>query len=214
LQANAKLANLADLDGRLPIHWACTQNHLEIVRLLTNVPRFDPDVADVSGWTCLHIVSSLKENQGDQILDLLLSKDADVSLPTSTGATALHFATSKNNLDIAKKLIAHKASARVKDKRGQLALHRAAALGSVPLTKLLLANKSPINATDMDGMTALHHAISEGHGDVAVELLKAGAESDKRDKDERLAIQCAPDAKVKRFVEAAAERDGLDLARQ
>jgi len=84
----------------------------------------------------------------------------------------------------------------------------------VPLTKLLLANKSPINATDMDGMTALHHAISEGHGDVAVELLKAGAESDKRDKDERLAIQCAPDAKVKRFVEAAAERDGLDLARQ
>lgn len=72
-----------------------------------------------------------------------------MSLPTSTGATALHFATSKDNLDIAKKLIAHKASARVKDKRGQLALHRAAALGSVPLTKLLLANKSPINATDV-----------------------------------------------------------------
>jgi 26S proteasome non-ATPase regulatory subunit 10 len=147
-QANPKLANLVDLDGRLPIHWACTQNHLEIVRLLTNVPRFDPDVADESGWTCLHIASSLKENQGDEILDLLLSKDADVSLPTSTGATALHFATSKDNLDIAKKLVAHKASARVKDKRGQLALHRAAALGSVPLTKLLLANKSPINATD------------------------------------------------------------------
>lgn len=64
----------------------------------------------------------------------------------------------------------------------------------------------------MDGMTALHHAISEGHGDVAVELLIAGAESDKKDKDGRLAIQCAPDASILRFVEAAAEREGFELA--
>jgi 26S proteasome non-ATPase regulatory subunit 10 len=71
--------------------------------------------------------------------------------------TALHFAASKNNLDIARTLLSHKASARVKDKRGQLALHRAAAVGSVPMMKLLLEAKSPLNATDSDGMTALHH---------------------------------------------------------
>jgi 26S proteasome non-ATPase regulatory subunit 10 len=64
----------------------------------------------------------------------------------------------------------------------------------------------------MDGMTALHHAISEGHGDVAVELLIAGAESDKKDKAERLAIQCAPDASVRKFITAAAEREGFELA--
>lgn len=79
--------------------------------------------------------------------------------PTRLGSrqTALHFTASKNNLDTAKKLVAHKASARVKDKRSQLALHRAAAIGSVPMLKLLLDNRSPLNATDVDGMTALHH---------------------------------------------------------
>lgn len=39
-------------------------------------------------------------------------------------------------------------------------------------------------------------AISEGHGDAALVLLKAGAESDKRDADGHLAIDLAPDKKV------------------
>ena len=39
-------------------------------------------------------------------------------------------------------------------------------------------------------------AISEGHGDTAVVLLKAGAETDKRDVDGNLAIDLAPDKKV------------------
>lgn len=81
----------------------------------------------------------------------------ELHIPHHPLQTALHFCASKNNLDTARKLIAHKASARVKDKRGQLALHRAAAIGSVPMVKLLLDNKSPINATDISGFTALHH---------------------------------------------------------
>jgi 26S proteasome non-ATPase regulatory subunit 10 len=114
----------------------------------------------------------------------------------NAGQTALHFAASKNNLDIARKLIAQKATTRTKDKRQQLPLLRAAAVGSIPMMKLFLDNRSPINATDIDNMTALHHAVSEGHGDAAVFLLKAGAEHDKRDGNGNLAIQLAPDVKV------------------
>ena len=65
------------------------------------------------------------------------------------------------------------------------------------MIKLLLDNKSPLNGTDIDGMTALHHAISEGHGDAAMALLKAGAETDKKNSEGMLAIEMAPDAKVK-----------------
>ena len=36
----------------------------------------------------------------------------------------------------------------------------------------------------------------EGHGDAAMELLKAGAEVDKKDIDGHLAIDLAPDTKV------------------
>lgn len=48
----------------------------------------------------------------------------------------------------------------------------------------------------MDGLTALHHAISEGHGEAAITLLKAGAETDKKDADGNLAIDMAPDTSV------------------
>lgn len=43
-------------------------------------------------------------------------------------------------------------------------------------------------------------AISEGHGDAALELLKAGAETDKTDVDGHLAIDLAPDSKVCYFL--------------
>ena len=39
-------------------------------------------------------------------------------------------------------------------------------------------------------------AISEGHGDAAMVLLRAGAETDKRDENDKLAIDLAPDKKV------------------
>ncbi|KZF26306.1 ankyrin [Xylona heveae TC161] len=128
--------------------------------------------------------------------------------------TALHFCASKNNLDIARILLAQKASARIRDKRGQLPIHRAAAVGSVPMLKLLIGANSPVNAADIAGSTALHHAISEGHGDAALLLMKAGAETDKRDTDGKLPIDLAPDNKIRDFICQSAGREGIDVARE
>lgn len=149
----------------------------------------------------------------ENIVDLLLSKDCDVNAKTNAGQTPLHFCASKLNLDIARTLLAQKppASARIKDKRGQLPLHRAAAVGNVPMIKTLLDAKSPLNATDIDGWTALHHAISEGHGDAALLLLTRGAEWDVKDRDEHVPLDLAPDAKTRKFIVQAAEREGIDL---
>ncbi|GIK02837.1 hypothetical protein Aspvir_006899 [Aspergillus viridinutans] len=212
LNANPKLATVKDEDERLPIHWAVAFNHLAIVELLVAQQNFDPDVEDGSGWTPLMIAASLKNAEGDPIIDLLLRKGADVSVKSVSGQNALHFATSKGNLSTVRTLLANKCSARVKDRRGQLPLHRAAAIGSIPIIKLLLEEgKSPVNATDIDGLTALHHAISEGHGDAAIALLKAGAEADKKDSEGRMAIEMAPDAKVKKYILQTAEREGIEL---
>ncbi|OJJ49703.1 hypothetical protein ASPZODRAFT_12824 [Penicilliopsis zonata CBS 506.65] len=212
LNANPKLALVKDDDSRLPIHWAVAYNRLPIVELLVASRNFDPDVEDGSGWTPLMIAASLRDAEGDPILELLLRKGADVSMKSVTGQNALHFATSKANLSTVRTLLDHKCSARVKDQRGQLALHRAAAIGSVPILKILLEQgKSPLNASDMDGLTALHHAISEGHGDAAIFLLKAGAEADKRDAGDHLAIDLAPDAKVRKYILQTAEREGIEL---
>ncbi|KAJ5677856.1 uncharacterized protein N7477_003489 [Penicillium maclennaniae] len=212
LNANPKFAFTKDDDDRLPIHWAVAYNRYSIVEMLVGVKNFDPDVEDGSNWTPLMIAASLKAAEGDKIIDLLLRKGADVSVKSSSGQNALHFASSKGNLSTVRTLLANKCSARVKDVRGQLPLHRAAAVGSVPILKALLEEgKSPVNATDNDGMTALHHAISEGHGDAAILLLKSGAEPEKRDADGRLAIALVPDDKVKQYILQTAEREGIEL---
>ncbi|KAF2153087.1 ankyrin [Myriangium duriaei CBS 260.36] len=210
LNANSKLASRRDDDDRLPLHWAASYNRLPIVEILSERKDFDVDAQDGSGWTSLMIASSIPE--GDALIDLLLAKDADPNMTTTTGQTALHFAASKSNLDACRKLIAKKASARTKDKRGQLALHRAAAVGNVPIIKLLLESRSPVNGSDMDGCTALHHAIAEGHGDAAMELLKAGADTDKKDTNGALAIDLAPDAKVRTYILRAAEDEGISMS--
>ena len=71
-------------------------------------------------------------------------------------------------------------------------------------------------------------AISEGHGDTAMALLKAGAETDKKDVDGHLAIDLAPDSKVRhqchtykfrplmalkirKYISQSAEREGIDV---
>ena len=130
---------------------------------------------DASGWTPLMIAVSLKEP--DQLVQLFLSKSADVNATTFNGQTPLHFASSKKNLSIVRTLLANKppASARIRDKRGQYAIHRAAAVGSVPVVDALIKARSPLNATDISGQTPLHHAVAEGHGEfvsLRVELLQ------------------------------------------
>ncbi|PGH17678.1 hypothetical protein AJ79_01040 [Helicocarpus griseus UAMH5409] len=213
LNANPKLAFLRDPDDRLPIHWAVAYNRFPIVELLIQNKKFDPDEVDGSGWTPLMIAASLKDSEGDAIIQLLLRKDADVNVKSISGQNAIHFATSKNNISTVRLLLSNKCSARVKDNRGQLALHRAAAIGSIPIINMLLQEgKSPLNAADVDGSTALHHAISEGHGEAALVLLRAGAEVDKKDRNDKLAIELAPDVKVRKYILQSAEREGIELS--
>lgn len=210
LNADRKLVSRRDDDDRLPLHWAASFNRVPVVEFLSDQRGFDIDARDGAGWTALMMASSVKD--GDTLVDLLLAKGADVDEKTNSGQTALHFAASKSNLDTARKLIAHKAFARVKDRRGQLPLHRAAAVGNVPIIKLLLENRSPINATDADACTALHHSIAEGRGDAALALLKAGAETDKKDSNGALPIDLAPDAKIRNYILRAAEEEGIEMA--
>jgi 26S proteasome non-ATPase regulatory subunit 10 len=183
------------------------------VHLLVQLPTFDPDATDDSGWTPLMMACSRAD--ADDIIALLLSKSCDVNATNTAGQTALHFCASKARLDVTRTLLSASptpASARIKDRRGQLPLHRAAAAGSVPVMRELLGKgRSAVNAADVDGMTALHHAVAEGHGDAALVLVQAGAEWDRKDRDGRVALDLCPDAKTRKFIVMAAEREGIDL---
>ncbi|KAF4947216.1 hypothetical protein FGADI_10524 [Fusarium gaditjirri] len=204
-----------DDDDKFPLHTAAREgrassNNLDIVRLLANQRGFDADVQDESGWSPLMISASVPE--GEAVVKLIMSKDADVNRKNSAGQTALHFVASKKNLDIARFLIDNGASTRVRDGRGQYPIHRAAAVGSVPMVTLLLKNRSPLNPADDEGFTPLHHAIAEGHGDTAVALLKEGADFTLKNSADELALDLAPDKEVRRYVLQGAEREGIELS--
>lgn len=97
LKNDPKLSKRKDDDGRYAIHWAASSNNYDIVLLLADQSSFDPDVQvstklslgaggtpslifskqDESGWTPLMISASVPEN--DRVLNLLLSKGADVN---------------------------------------------------------------------------------------------------------------------------------------
>jgi 26S proteasome non-ATPase regulatory subunit 10 len=205
LQHDPQGVNKKDQDGRTPLFWAISTGGPEASSVILKFIRehkpknFDIDETDDSGWTALHLAASTGNLS---VIDQLYQMVPDVNAQTTRGQTALHFATSKGHIDVVRSLLDHGASPRTKDSLNQTPLHRAAAIGSLPILKILVAAKCPINATDRSSWTALHHAYAEGHGDVAVELLHAGADPDRTDAEGLTPEEVAVDDKVKKFVTA------------
>ncbi|KAG7829017.1 hypothetical protein KL920_002810 [Ogataea angusta] len=215
MSQNPRLVLQSDEDSRTPLHWACTFQHEQIVKRLLAVPKsqFEVDIdemVDESGWTPFHVACSVGNLE---IVKLLAQHDPapDVNLATSSGQTGLFYAVSKGHYDVVEYLVTEfKASARIKDKRAQLPLHRAASIGAEKICELLVKKaNSPLNAQDIYGFTALHHALSEGHGDLALKLVKLGADFKVADKDGQLPVDVAVDDKVRKFFVKSLQNEGL-----
>lgn len=149
----------------------------------------------------------------EELVKFLLDRGADVNLKNDAGQSAVFFAASKGNLDLVRLLVVEfHANVRIRDKRGQIPLHRACAAGATGVVRCLVKEgKSPVNGGDADGWTGLFHAVAEGWGDTAVEVLKAGAESGKRDREGRVALMYAPDERVRGFILRQAELEGVEV---
>ncbi|KAK9463947.1 ankyrin repeat-containing domain protein, partial [Lipomyces oligophaga] len=208
-----------DDDSRTALFWAVSTGHPALVQLLLTTAKenssskheFDIDDCDEAGWTVAHVASSVGH---EEIMEMILAYEPDLTVQTNAGQTALHYAVSKGRLEIARRLAeACPAAVRIRDKRGLLPLHRAAAIGSVPLIKLLIEPpaRGPINTTDKDRWSPLFHASAEGHGDAALALLRAGADPDLRDSEGHSFLDVAPDDKVRTWIKDNAKRDGIDL---
>lgn len=225
---NPKSVLEKDLDERIALHWAVAYGQLEIASILLNPTKFQPaslskeqrvksfeididEFTDESGWTPLHIAASIGNLE---VLQLLLGHEPtpDANLQTNNGSTPVHLATSKKHFDIVKELVSKGASVRTKDKKSQYPLHRAASVGSLPLVEYLVKEgKSPINAKDISGWTALHHALAEGFGDVAVLLVKLGADYNVEDSDGNTPLKVAVDDKVAQYFKAELAANGYEL---
>jgi hypothetical protein len=149
------------------VHLAAEQGDLEKVKALLET---NPDLAtskDKSGITPLHLAAYRGHKN---IVELLLSKGADLNAKMKGGQTPLHAALEKGQKEVVELLLAYYANAW--DNDGHTPLHCAAYQGHKEVVELLLANH--VNAKNKDGHTPLHYALEKGHKDVADLLRQHG----------------------------------------
>ncbi|CAN0896474.1 26S proteasome non-ATPase regulatory subunit 10 [Linum grandiflorum] len=185
-----KSVSLRNDDRRSLLHVASSSGHLEAVKILLEVEGSESVVnsTDEEGWAPLHSAASIGSAP---IVEILLSKGADVNLKNDGGRTALHYAASKGWLKIAEVLIAHGAKLNVKDKACRLyltvgctPLHRAASVGKAELCELLVEEGAEVDAVDRAGQTPLMNAVICDNREVALLLIRHGADVDVEDKEE------------------------------
>lgn len=105
-------------------------------------------------------------------LELLLQKDADISVSDLSGDTPLHTAVQQGHAAFAEKLVHHShTSVNKKNVCGQTPLHRATQDGNCKVIELLLEANATLDSVDDEGFTPLHIAVKSGNADAAKVLL-------------------------------------------
>ncbi|XP_067045027.1 transient receptor potential cation channel subfamily A member 1-like isoform X2 [Acropora muricata] len=147
--------------------------------------------------TCLHVAAdSGIVHTVDLILqidgmDLINSVDKDRRTP-------LHYAASKGNPQIVKKLLCAGADVNVQDEEEKLPFHLATESGNLECVKLLLeANRESLHSLEYRLRTPIYYAVFEGHVEIVRFLLDQGATVNQRDENHLTPLMIA--ARVNRY---------------
>jgi len=93
--------NTTDVDNCTILHYATSNGHIEIVRMLAEQYDIDMDSRDNHGCTCLHLAAS----NGQLEIMLLLLKHLNVNETDTNGCTPLHYAASCGQLAVVEYLL-------------------------------------------------------------------------------------------------------------
>ena len=113
-----------------------------------------------------------------EVVEMLITKGADMNAKAEEGWTPLHYATGGNDRGIAELLIANGADLNAKNANDQITpLHWAAWRGHKEVAELLIAKGSDVNAKRDDVKTPLDLAIKYNHTKTADLLRKHGGKT-------------------------------------
>jgi ankyrin repeat protein len=121
--------------------------------------------------------------QGNQdAVRSLIEQKVDVNAPQGDGTTALHWAAYKDDLGMAKMLLAAGANVKAATRLGAITpLFMACKNGNAAMVELLLKAGADANSADEHLTTALMIAAASGNQDAANELLDHGADINARE---------------------------------
>ena len=159
--------DIADEDGRTPLHCAAGEGRVDAVKLLV-ISGCCVDPVDNNGWTPSMYAALQGEIEVHRLLNVVKSVFFD-----STGWTPLHEAAANGELEMAKMLLAYSGGKKLMTViAGEVGtpLHQAAANGHKDVVALLLRAGCPAGVRGSDGSTALHFSAQFGRT-VIIEIL-------------------------------------------
>ena len=165
-----------------PLHAAVALGHTAIVQfLLEHEHAAYVNARDKRDSTPLHKAS---ENGNLNVMQLLLSRGADVNVFDHLGDTPLHKALRFQRFDAVKFLVEGGADVNVWDKSNSTPLHEASESGNLDVIQLLLSLGADVNVLDHRGDSALHKASRYQKLDAVDFLVNGGADVNVRDKSD------------------------------
>ena len=165
--------NCKDDSGCTPLHYAASNNHLEVVKYFINEQHCDPMTRDINGETPLNYACY---NDHLKIAQYLTSEaHCNPSCENNNGDTPLHIACDCRHIKIVQHLLSTgKANPLAKNNNDKIpmyerlpTLHLAAREGWMDIITGLITNyKCDTNCKDDSGCTPLHYAANDNHLEV------------------------------------------------
>lgn len=189
LRLNTILKNKDKYDGTALVV-ASINGHATVVKVLLGSGGADVNKQDGDGNTALMGASA----EGHyEIINILISKNANPNLKAKDGWTALMHAVEEGHHDVARKLIAINADVDAVDNDNSTALMYATANKDLDAVKILIGNNAKLNIQNIDGCTALIFASRAGYVEIIKVLLEFCADSSIVDGDGKTAYEHADD---------------------
>ena len=170
--------------GNAPIHIACKNFRLDILRILLNCNHCDPNQQDEDGDTALHIVCRIRTgNELEYLKSLLSAPGVDIQQSDRYENAPIHIACQYSTLDILKVILGHKTcDPNQQNADGDTPLHIMSRMTLSVDTKLqylqLFLSTPGINleVLNKDGNTPFHNACTEGEYEMVQFLIENGAD--------------------------------------
>lgn len=184
--------------GETALTYAIGYKDPKVIKVL--IEKADLNMKDDLGNSPIHLAVA---NKKDEILDLLLGKNADVNLAGQSGKTknqtALYAAVLKDREDLVLKLLEKGANPNIADDGGAYPLSEAVvrADANPQIVKRLLDGGASVNAQESNKATALIYAASNKRissptrQDIVKMLLDKGADKSIKDEKGKTALDWA-----------------------
>ena len=127
------------------------------------------------------LLDAARSNSTTAVVALLKAGNANANTASPDGSTVLHFAVSRDNLEMASALVTAGADVKRANRYGVAPLSLAAEKGSARMAELLLKAGADPNTAMPEGETALMTAARAGRADAIRVLLVHGAQVNARD---------------------------------